>query len=295
MFFNFFLAPLLMLLCFSSPTIAEPSKATSAGSPEAMDSSHGHTQVSSTQDQEDRELEQLKPEELKLLILGTQIYLGRFGYGVGPFTGEMDTATQKALRKYQKYVGIGETGKINKETLKHLTDDNSVLDQILPFLPNYKFDGNHWKETVIAYGTWALENLPVQEALQTSQLSCHKTWNICTVSTAKLVPGYTATLMSQANLYEVQTWNDSEIVTKSLKTGPCHATLLRIQREEKSVTRVTSIAPSSEEACQNVPASREIEMQLADGSQIYRALKNQKNLDAQRILRVKDIAKSSKP
>ncbi len=248
-------------------------------------------QQTSQQIQEAKELEQLSPEEFRLLVLGSQIYLGRFGYGIGPFSGKLDQPTQDALRAYQKYVGISETGTINKETLEHLTDDNRTLDQILPFIPKYRFEDANWEEMVSAHGTWALANLPVKEALQTSQISCHRKWNLCSVSTAKLAPGYTATLLSYTNLYEIETWNESEIVTKSAKTGTCVSTILRIRHAEQSITRLTSFERSETDACATV-VPREIPMQLADGSQIYRALKQQKNQDAQRILRVNHIRSS---
>jgi len=290
-------ASLVMLISLSSPIFADSSTQTTSDSTQTVDSAV--TPPSSEQRDEEKELEQLKPEEYRLLVLGTQIYLGRFGYGVGPFTGELDEATQEALREYQQYVGIPETGNINKETLKHLTDDNSVLDRILPFLPRYNFEGDKWEEVVSAYGTWALENLPVREALQTSQISCHKTWKLCTVSTAKLTPGYTPTLVSHTNIYEIATWDDSKIISKPSKTGTCLSTTLRIQRKEESVIRISTPEKTETGPCAKV-AGREVQMQLADGSQIYRALKNQKNKDAQRILRVKemlssDAASSEKP
>ena len=135
---------LVLMLCVSSVVFADTSK-----------------QATAQRIQEEKELAKLNPEEFRLLVLGTQIFLGRFGYGVGPFTGEFDQRTQEALRAYQKYTGISETGTINKETLKHLTDDNGILDRILPFLPQFEFEDKNWPETVSAHGTWAMENLPV--------------------------------------------------------------------------------------------------------------------------------------
>jgi len=280
-----------MAFCFSTGAFAETSAPTDAHSDHSA--KKGESQKTSQQIKEEIELESLKPEEYRLLVLGTQIYLGRFGYGVGPFTGILDQQTQDALRAYQKNVGIPETGTINKETLKRLTDDNSTLDQILPFLPNFNFEGENWDEMMAAHGTWALENLPVAEALQTSQISCHRKWNLCTVSTAKLKPGYTPTLLSYTNVYEVEVWGDGAITTKPAKTGTCVTTILQIQRKEPSVSRLTSFERTQSGACAKV-STKNVRMQLADGSQIYRALKQQKIQDAQRILRVKP-SKESKP
>ncbi len=265
---------LVLMLCVSSAVFADASK-----------------QATAQRIQEEKELAKLNPEEFRLLVLGTQIFLGRFGYGVGPFTGEFDQRTQEALRAYQKYTGISETGTINKETLKHLTDDNGILDRILPFLPQFEFEDKNWPETVSAHGTWAMENLPVSEALQTSHISCHRKWNLCSVSTAKLDSGYTPTLLSQTNMYEVKAWNDSDIVTKPLQSGPCVSTILRIQREEKTITRQTTFERTQTGPCAKTP-TRKIQRQLVDGSQIYWAMKQQKNRDAQRILRVKQATGS---
>lgn len=281
----------VMLFCFSTGAFAESSNPTDAHSDHS--SQKGESQKTSEQIKEEKELDSLKPEEYRLLVLGTQIYLGRFGYGVGPFTGTLDQSTQDALRAYQKNKKISETGAINKETLKHLTDDNSTLDQILPYLPNFKFQGENWDEMISAHGTWALENLPVAEALQTSQLSCHRKWNICTVSTAKLIPGYTSTLMSYTNVYEVEGWSEDAITTKPSKTGTCVTTILQIQRKEPSVSRLTSFERAPSGPCAKV-STKNVQMQLADGSQIYQALKQRKTQDARQILRVKQIT-ASKP
>lgn len=280
----------VMGFCISTFVLAETS--ISANDQVSQSGENESFQKPPQQNQEEKELAKLSPEEYRILVLGTQIYLGRFGYGVGPFSGELDQQTQDGLRAYQKYVGISETGTINKETLKHLTNDNSTLDRILPFIPKFLFEDTNWQEMVSAHGTWALENLPVAEALQTSQISCHRKWNLCSVSTAKIAQGYTPTLLSDTNIYEIDKWDDSEIVTKPSKTGTCASTILRVQREEKTITRKTSIEKSQSGPCMNV-APREVLMHLADGSQIYRALKYQKNQDSQRILRVKQVTKSN--
>ena len=107
--------------------------------------------------QAQKELENLKsrPEEYRVLLLGVQIFLGRFGYGTGPYTGELDEKTQAALRAYQKYVGLPETGQVDFRTLKSLTADNQILDQPLPFLPKANFHLEQWDKAIQVQGTWA--------------------------------------------------------------------------------------------------------------------------------------------
>ena len=97
-----------VFLCSLSTTIfaqsskqpdSDPTRITKPNSP----------QKTHQQTKEEKELNKLTPEEYRLLVLGTQIYLGRFGYGIGPFNGKLDKATQDALKAYQKNVGITET------------------------------------------------------------------------------------------------------------------------------------------------------------------------------------------
>ena len=278
------LLSMVSLFSFSSTAFAKSS--TSLDSHSMTATGPNFIQKTRQQINEEKELDKLTPNEYRLLVLGTQIYLGRFGYGIGPFNGKLDKATQDALKAYQKNVGITETGNINKETLQHLTDDNSTLDQNIPFLPKFSFDDKQWNEVVSAHGTWALENLPVAEALQTSQISCHKKWNLCSVSTAKLAPGYTPTLLSYMNIYEIKSWDESSIVTKPARTGTCISTTLHIKRKDASIIRLASFVRTDSGTCAKV-VPRNIKMQLADGSQIYQALKQQKTQDARQILEVK--------
>ena len=288
---NHMLVGIAFLFSFASIAFAESSESphshsTTANKPQP-------TEKNPDQINQEQELGKLTPEEYRLLVLGTQIYLGRFGYGIGPFTGKFDQQTQYALKAYQKNVGIAENGKINKETLQHLTDDNSILDQILPFIPRFSFNDKQWNEVVSANGTWALEHLPVSEALQTSQISCHKKWNLCSVSTAKLATGYTPTLLSYMNIYEIKSWDESTIVTKPARTGTCISTTLHIKRKDASIIRLASFERTDSGTCTKV-VPRNIKMQLADGSKIYKALKQQKTQDARRILRVKQKTSPNK-
>ena len=61
----------------------------------------------------DKELATLRqnPQEFRTLVTGVQIFLGRFGYGIGPYTGQLDQATKDALKAYQKKTGLAETAK----------------------------------------------------------------------------------------------------------------------------------------------------------------------------------------
>lgn len=251
------------------------------------------TTPSLTPDQE-LELLKTKPEQYRMLVLGTQIFLGRFGYGVGPFTGEVDEATKQALREYQHYVGLPETGEIDYQTLKQLTDNNKTLDQAIPFLPQYAFNDQQGDHTISAQGTWARENLPVHEALQTSDFTCRRTLNVCIDSTAGLSPGNTQSLLVRTQYFEIDSWDEKSIVTKPTQTGPCAMTVVRIDREEKTIVRSTSVKREVDGPCATAPSFNR-QFQLADGAQIYRALKQQKLEDTRKILRVEEPVQPTPP
>lgn len=278
---------LLTGVAHSEDVASDGATVTSGHSPTGMTSA-GST-PSLTPDQE-LELLKQKPEEYRTLVLGTQIFLGRFGYGVGPFTGEADQTTKRALREYQRDAGLPETGELDYRTLKRLTDDNKTLDQAIPFLPQYAFT-NQNDHVVSAQGTWARENLPVHEALQTSDFTCRRQFNVCIDSTAGLSPGHTQSLLVRTQYFEIDSWDEKIIATKPTQTGPCAITVVRIDREDKTVVRSTSVKREPDGPCAAAPTFNR-QFQLADGAQIYRALKRQKLKDTRKILRVTEPAHS---
>ena len=91
---NHMLVGIAFLFSFASIAFAESSESphshsTTANKPQP-------TEKNPDQINQEQELGKLTPEEYRLLVLGTQIYLGRFGYGIGPFTGKFDQQTQYA-------------------------------------------------------------------------------------------------------------------------------------------------------------------------------------------------------
>jgi len=238
-------------------------------------------------DQEIRELKKIRPEEYRVLVLGVQIFLGRFGYGVGPYTGEFDDLTQKALRHYQQDVKLPETGEMDYNTIKHLTDDNKVLDRFLPFLPKFLLQDKEWDQEVLAQGTWAMEKFTADEALQTTTVKCHHTQNRCIETTARLTATHTPYLISEANEYQVATWGETEIITKPMGSEPCVTRTLRLNRQDKTVSLQATVHKTPTGPCSRVQKAT-FQFQLADGSQIYLAIKQQKAKDTKRILRVKE-------
>ncbi|MEC4674151.1 MAG: peptidoglycan-binding domain-containing protein [Nitrospirota bacterium] len=237
--------------------------------------------------QEIQDLKKNRPEEYRVLVLGVQIFLGRFGYGVGPYTGEFDDLTKNALRHYQHDVQLAETGDLDYNTIKHLTDDNKVLDRFLPFLPKFLLQDEDWDQEVVAQGTWAMEKFTANEAIQTTTVKCHHTENRCIETTARLTADHTPFLISEANEYLVEAWGETEIITKPTSSEPCVTRSLRLNRHDKTVSLQATVHKTPTGLCSRVQAGT-LQFQLADGAQIYLAIKQQKATDTKRILRVKE-------
>ena len=251
-----------------------PEKSSSTGSPEEL--------------QAQKELENLKsrPEEYRVLILGVQIFLGRFGYGTGPYNGELDEKTQVALRAYQKYVGLPETGQVDFRTLKSLTADNQILDQPLPFLPKATFHLDQWDKAIQVQGTWAGEGGPTIDAVQTSKITCFKEDKHCIESTAVLTGLNVPILDVITHIYTIKEWDDEELVSAPYDGEPCTVSILRVNRKQKSVTRFAA-RQQKEGICQNVN-TEDVLFRLVNGPQVYTALKEEKGKEIKRILRVKE-------
>jgi hypothetical protein len=255
---------------------------------QALPSQKGSSQTSGSQEAHkgQKELQELrqKPEEFEVLVLGVQIFLGRFGYGVGPYNGTLNQQTQAALRAYQEYVGLPITGDIDFLTLKHLTDDNKKLDQALPFLPQFRFDEGNWEQSVQVQGTWTLNQTPTRDALQTSKISCYRNLNRCLESNAKLSSGRRTTLNTETRIFEIKTWDESEIVTKPYEREACVQSILRINRSRKIVSLFRALTPGEGPCAKVTP--KDVQFHLTDGSQVYWTLKNKKAESIKRILRV---------
>ena len=236
------------------------------------------------QAQEDLDKLRKNPEKFRVLVLGVQIFLGRFGYGTGPYTGELDEHTRGALSKYQSYVRLPITGDLDFPTLQHLTNDNKLLDQVIPFLPQALFLDEKWNDIVHVEGTWSPQGNEPLKSFQTSKMTCYRKWSHCIESNAHLSSNHTPHLSVQTHLYEIGSWDDEDIVTKPYLGDPCATTILRFTRETKKVSRLTTTT-TGPEPCTTVP-NKDLHYVLIDGPQLFWTLKKQKGEITQHILRV---------
>ncbi|NKB81728.1 MAG: hypothetical protein GKS05_07565 [Nitrospirales bacterium] len=229
---------------------------------------------------------QTRPKEYRVLILGIQIFLGRFGYGTGPYTGELDEQTRSALRAYQQYVGIPVTGELTYLTLEHLTNDNKTLDQILPFLPRLAFHDKEWAQAIRIEGTWALTGESQPSIPQTTIIACERQWNRCVESTAAISATHAPRLSIKTHVYEIGSWDDNDIVTKPNSSEPCTSAIVRINRKEQTVFRLLSIQEGPG-ACADMD-NRDLHYRLVSGEETYWQLKQRKAESTKRILRINE-------
>ena len=224
------------------------------------------------------------PEAFRLLVTGLQIFLGRFGYGLGPYTGQLDQATQDALKAYQKKTGLAETGDIDFLTLKNLTEDDRVLNRIVPLLPFSAFQAKEWVKWVEVQGSWMLKEGNTDDVLHTSRITCIRKFNRCIDSTASLVNASVPKLKVQTHVYDIKQWDEHKIVSMPYDGEACVISILRISKNPPLVTRFVS-SQGSPGACANVK-NNDRQYLLEDGRKIYQILKMQKSKAIQQILQV---------
>ncbi len=220
-------------------------------------------------------LKQDNPKEYQntrqLMILMTQLLLGRLGYGVGPYDGVLNETTKDALREYQKRRKLTVTGDPTSfETFQQVEKDMKSLDNDPVGLPSLFVSLDFWKAGYVSgKGTWILANEKMGWPEQTTQLECRRDQRICTEATAILSrTGGSKSLSVQTSVYEIERWDDHEIVTKPKESGfGCVRYTLRINRVQKSVTGIR-ITISTKGPCESMVA-KEMYMTLSDGLKVY--------------------------
>ena len=234
--------------------------------------------------QQDLDALRKKPEEYRTLITGVQIFLGRFGYGVGPYTGILDQATKNALKAYQEKSGLSQTGDLDFPTLKRLTEDDRLLNRVVPFLPPQTFHDQEWGQWIEVQGSWMLKEGNTDDVLQTSRITCMREFKRCIDSTASLVNANVPQLKVHTHVYDIKEWDDAEIVSAPYDGEACAVSILRISRNPPLVTRFVSLQ-GKPGPCGTVKAE-DRQYVLEDGQKIYQILRMQKAEAIQQILQV---------
>jgi len=222
------------------------------------------------------ELKKLKRDDPKgyentrrMTILGAQLLLGRLGYGVGPYNGVLDEKTQTALREYQMQRNLPVTGDpLSFETLEQINEDMDLLDYGPVNLPRLFVFLDLWQSGYVsAKGTWILTGEKMGLPEQTTHIQCFRDRRVCIEATALIEgSGKNRLLTLDSDEYEIERWDDYEIVTKPKQFG-CVRYIRRFNRIQKSVTGLRSTT-STDELCK-VVETKELHTTLSDGFKVY--------------------------
>jgi hypothetical protein len=227
-------------------------------------------------------LQREKPVEYenqrRMFTLVTQMLLGRIGYDVGPFDGQLGQRTQSALGLYQKRRGLPVTlDPLSFETNKQISADFAALEQHTVVLPELLISTDAWDDGyVFADGTWAIRGEDMVWPEQTSKINCFRDLGICLEATATVESSAPGTgewhLELELHTYQIERWNAVELVTKPRHQAACVQHTRHFRRLQNSVTGVRGPL-SRDRRCERT-AKRDLE--LVDGIELSRKLKKKR-------------------
>lgn len=215
-----------------------------------------------------------------------EIVLAELGYGTGPFDGVQDKKTITALREYEKKRGIPVTGDpLSYETFNQLEKDKNIIDYQPVSLPGLHIFTEMWDDGYVsASGTWIISGEKMGWPEQTSKIDCYKNIGKCIEATAIVSgEGDMRVLSVDIDTYEIERWDQHEIVTKPLQFL-CTRYVRRFNRLQKSVTGIRSTI-SNHEGCKGIEASQKY-LVLTDGFKVYWELKQNRMKKMQELVQI---------
>lgn len=223
-----------------------------------------------------------------------QMDLAEFGYGTS-FTGDLDSGTKEALKAYQAHRGLPATADVDPWTIDQLRADDELIHQPELFLAPFQFFADSWDDGGFSSnGSW-LEDGAADLEIEGSQVECYRDWKLCIDGQAHQLKSFGGgiNLVGKFEAYQIKSWDKYEIVADSAYPSPCERDTLRINRQEKSVTIISTSAYQNEKTCQDLLGKpKTVDIRLVDGNNISGPL-NQKRLDALHfLLRFSDKARA---
>ncbi|HVH29834.1 MAG TPA: peptidoglycan-binding domain-containing protein [Vicinamibacterales bacterium] len=239
------------------------------------------------------EVEQLRRDNPKLyqavregFTLFTEMLLGRLGYDIGPFDGILDGRTREAIRRYQRDRHLPENGDpFTFETVQAVRADDELLQSAPIGLQPKTIITDRWdRGFVSADGTWTAVSGDLASPEQTSNITCERAQAICREARATISGRGSARLLT-VDLYtfEIELWNEREIVTKPLQFG-CAATVHQWSRNPTSVTSVQR-TNSDAGSCREVQRL-ENNLVLDDGNGVSQRLAEKQQEAWRRIVQI---------
>ncbi len=252
-----------------------------------------------------QKLKRTKPNEYeqmkKMVVFMTQMLLARLGYGIGPYNAILDEKTENALREYQKRRNLPVTGNpMLFETFEQIRKDMKFLNNQPVFLPGlsvYVDDLNF--DLIWASGTWIRTNGKIPNPEQTSKIECWRNQRRCIEAMAAIDrrSSFGGRLSINIDEYEIERWDDYEILTKPIQFG-CVRYVLRFNLVLKSVTKLRT-TNRTEGICKTVE-TREFNMTLSNGFTVYQKLLKKRQRAVKKLMRfspefLKILQKAERP
>jgi hypothetical protein len=222
--------------------------------------------------QEGERIKRENPAKYERMRVGftvaAEMLLARLGYDVGSFDGVLDEKTTNALRLHQKNRRIPETGDpMSFDTVKQVSDDGNLLNYAPVILQSKHVSIDLWdRGYVLAQGTWVIAGEAQAWPEQTSTLKCDRALGTCSEATAVVSRGEARVLSVDLDTYEIERWDQQEIVTKPLERG-CARYVRRFNRVQQSVSGIRSTI-SRQGSCASVDNGDKF-LVLTNGIEVY--------------------------
>lgn len=221
------------------------------------------------------------PKVFKGIILSQQAILDRLGYPISrPYDGKYNEEFKEILSDYQKHNGLRVTGKLDKLTGDKIGKDAEIIGRKPLYLSSFLIHLDSWKEYVYAQGSFVIDGIDQGIPEQTSKISCFRRWNHCIESVASIVEDL---LSVDTILFEVERWDEYEIVSKPNDTSFCTRYTLRVHRLQKAVFKQRS-TKTNEGPCEGI-MTEDLPMKLVSGFEVRRELDKKYSEKVQKIIR----------
>lgn len=229
-----------------------------------------------TEDRQRAEAERLKRAENAIV----QECLARLGYGTGPFDGKLDEKTREAIRQYQANTGLTATGEVTDSLTTSLLRTSQALAPRVA-LPSGDVGVENWAMFAYAKGTWTSDAEKLAWPLQTTKIMCDRPTMKCTEITASIADGNM--LWVDDTTYEVERWDEHELVTKPDDSARCVRYTMRFSRSLKAVTALRSTR-RSDGSCEAIE-NKDIQLKLEDGTDVSIQLERERRKLLERVMR----------
>lgn len=196
--------------------------------------------------------------------LKTKLFLGQIGYPVGQDFSAWDKISEVSLRSYEAQRKIPVTGNpLSFETRQKILDDGKIMNTDYAVLASSHIFLEGWDQWVSANGTWMIKGENTLPAEQATKIECDRQKRHCVEATALLNRAFGSHLSALVEIYEIERWDDHEIVTKPVEYG-CVRYMKRINRAQKSVTGIRSRIHNDKKDCKFLDQD-EKQLVLGDG------------------------------